>query len=190
MPIPIDPRKKPAAVQIHVSTGEGLDIKWADGHVSHYEFEYLREWCPCALCDEERLKKAKVVEKSGEAPKPAAPNPLQMFKPKLTARAAKAMGQYALQFDFTDGHVTGIYSFDYLRTICPCAECEKTFRTFGVDPSKRNKPIRQPKSPTFKEAKHGTRRVFLAPPVVPQRIPPHEDAGAASRSYRVFRNHC
>ena len=57
---------------------------------------------------------------------PAAPisSPLlPMFKPKLTAKSAHAVGNYALQIDFNDGHSTGIYSFDYLRTVCPCPEC-------------------------------------------------------------------
>jgi DUF971 family protein len=38
------------------------------------------------------------------------------------------VGNYALQIDFSDGHTTGIYSYDYLRTICPCDECAKAFR--------------------------------------------------------------
>ena len=57
MPIPIDPRNKPAAVKIHVTTGAGVDIAWADGHASHYDFPYLRELCPCATCNDEREKK-------------------------------------------------------------------------------------------------------------------------------------
>jgi len=57
-----------------------------------------------------------------------------MFKPRPGARAAKVVGNYALQIDFTDGHTTGIYSYDYLRSICPCAECAKLFRS-GDAPS-------------------------------------------------------
>ena len=53
-----------------------------------------------------------------------------MFKPAQRARAAKADGNYALQIDFNDGHATGIYSYDYLRTICPCEECaQRSFRS-------------------------------------------------------------
>jgi DUF971 family protein len=55
-----------------------------------------------------------------------------MFKPRPTARAAKAVGNYALQIDFSDGHTTGIYSYDYLRTICPCQECGKAFRAHAA----------------------------------------------------------
>ncbi len=120
MPIPIDERKKPADVKVHVSAGAGVDIAWADGHASHYEFAYLREQCPCAMCDDERKKKS-------AAPAGMGPG-LPMFKPKPKARAAHAMGHYALQIDFTDGHSTGIYSYAYLREICPCEACQREFR--------------------------------------------------------------
>jgi DUF971 family protein len=46
-----------------------------------------------------------------------------MFKPKPKAQSAHAVGQYAIQISFSDGHSTGIYSYDHLRSICPCAEC-------------------------------------------------------------------
>jgi prepilin-type processing-associated H-X9-DG protein len=123
MPGPADPRKKPASVKIHVSTGAGVDIAWADGHASHFEFEFLREKCPCATCNDERLKK------SESAPVALAPpSALPMYKPKIKARGAQAVGQYAIKIDFNDGHSTGIYSFDMLRTICPCADCARDFR--------------------------------------------------------------
>jgi DUF971 family protein len=137
MPIPIDARRKPAKVKVHVSSGAGVDITWADDHVSHYDFAYLRNECPCAMCNDERQKKAAGQEKDaqlkaenpGAVALPTSSPLLPMFKPKLTAKAAHAVGNYALQIDFTDGHSTGIYSFDYLRTVCPCPECALLFRT-------------------------------------------------------------
>jgi DUF971 family protein len=51
-----------------------------------------------------------------------------MFKPKLAAKSAHPVGNYALQIDFNDGHTAGIFSFDFLRTICPCEECAREFR--------------------------------------------------------------
>jgi len=122
MPLPLDNRKKPTSVKVHVSTGAGVDIVWEDGHASHYDFVYLREQCPCALCDDERKKKGTF----GSAGAPSAVLP--MFKPKPKARGAVAVGHYAIQIEFTDGHSTGIYSFDYLRTICPCDACAREFR--------------------------------------------------------------
>ena len=125
MPTPPDPRKKPTSVKIHVSSGTGVDITWADGHASHYEFPYLREECPCATCNDAREKKAAL----GEMASPLKSSPaLPMFKPKPRAQAATQVGNYAIQISFTDGHSTGIYSYDHLRNICPCAECAKAFR--------------------------------------------------------------
>jgi DUF971 family protein len=124
MPEALDPRKKPADVKVQVSSGAGVDIVWADGHHSHYDFAYLREQCPCATCDDQRRKKqaAPVPGSAGSG------GVLPLYKPRPGARAAKSMGHYALQIEFTDGHSTGIYSYDHLRTICPCGECAQAFR--------------------------------------------------------------
>lgn len=132
MPLPLDTRKKPAEVKVRVSTGAGVDIVWSDGHASHYDFTFLREQCPCAMCDDERQKKATAVAHAGSGNAAGLGPALPMFKPRPTARAAKAVGNYALQIDFSDGHTTGIYSYDYLRTICPCDECAKAFRTYDI----------------------------------------------------------
>jgi DUF971 family protein len=126
MPIPLDPRRKPSTVKVHIKTGAGVDITWADGHASHYDFAYLREECPCATCNDERGKKEAFA---AAAPGANAFAPLPMFKPKLRAQAATVVGNYAVQITFTDGHSTGIYSYEHLRAICPCAECAKAFRT-------------------------------------------------------------
>jgi len=125
MPIPIDQRKKPTAVKIHVKTGAGVDITWADGHSSHYDFTYLRDQCPCATCNDERGKKdAMPVATTNLLSSPLLP----MYKPKPRAQAATQVGNYAVQISFTDGHSTGIFSYDYLRTLCQCEECGRAFR--------------------------------------------------------------
>ena len=59
-------------------------------------------------------------ENAPHAAAPALSSPLlPMFKPKLTANAAHAVGNYALQIDFNDGHTAGIFSFDYLENHLP-----------------------------------------------------------------------
>lgn len=104
------PQTQPTSVKIQLTTGAGVDIDWADGHHSHYQFDYLRERCPCATC---RTQGANV----------ATNNPLPMYKEKVGAVQAEPVGNYAVRFAFSDGHGTGIYSFDYFREICPCSEC-------------------------------------------------------------------
>jgi DUF971 family protein len=125
MPVAMDLRRKPTSVKIHVSSGAGVDIAWADGHESHFDFTYLREHCPCATCNDERAKKESLDDASAAfRSSPALP----MFKPKPRAQSAQAVGQYAIQISFSDGHSTGIYSYDLLRSICPCASCSSSLR--------------------------------------------------------------
>jgi DUF971 family protein len=38
------------------------------------------------------------------------------------------VGSYAIQINFSDGHNTGIYSYEQLRMICPCKACAAAFR--------------------------------------------------------------
>src|SRR5712691_9928689 len=126
MPIPIDTRKKPSSVKVHVTSGAGVDIVWSDGHASHFDFAYLRDHCPCALCNDERSKKDAMAGTMGSGAV------LPMFKPKARAQSAVAVGNYAVQIVYSDGHSTGIYSFDYLRTICPCPHCASAFSSLLV----------------------------------------------------------
>ncbi|MBZ5503013.1 MAG: DUF971 domain-containing protein [Acidobacteriia bacterium] len=132
MPLPLDSRKKPAGVKVHVTTGQGVEITWSDGHASQYAFPYLRDHCPCSLCNEERAKKDQAKATHGSSAV------LPMFKPRVTAKAAAAVGNYALQIEFSDGHATGIFSFDHLREICPCEACGKEFRGAAPGNDARN----------------------------------------------------
>jgi len=125
MPIPHDVRKKPMEVKVQVTTGEGVDVTWSDGHASHFDFPYLRVKCPAALCNDEREKKARVASGGGNTPSAVLP----MFKPRVTAKSATAVGNYAIQIEFSDSHATGIYSFEHLREICPCDACKREFQT-------------------------------------------------------------
>lgn len=131
MPIPVDQRKKPVTIKIHVSTGAGVDITWADNHSSHYDFSYLREECPCATCNEKRDQEEQHQHSGLKTPILSSPA-LPMFKPKLRAQSATQVGNYAVQINFNDGHNTGIFSYDYLRSVCPCAECASAFRNLAT----------------------------------------------------------
>ena len=124
MPIPHDVRKKPMDVKVRVTTGQGVDVTWSDGHTSHFDFPYLRDKCPCALCNDEREKKARVASGGGNTPSAVLP----MFKPRVTAKSATAVGNYAIQIEFSDSHATGIYSSEHLREICPCEACKREFQ--------------------------------------------------------------
>jgi DUF971 family protein len=85
------------------------DMTWNDGHFSSYPSWYLRENCMCAACVEEFTGKRKIGH--GNIPS------------TLERVSVASVGNYALQFGWNDGHDTGIYTFEYLRQICPCPEC-------------------------------------------------------------------
>jgi DUF971 family protein len=85
------------------------DVTWNDGHFSSYPSWYLRQSCPCASCVEELTGRRKILEGSIPA--------------NLQRLNVEPVGNYALNFHWSDGHSTGIYTFDYLRQLCPCAEC-------------------------------------------------------------------
>jgi DUF971 family protein len=85
------------------------DITWNDGHFGSYPSWYLRENCPCASCVDEFSGERRVGHGN---------------IPSILERVSVApVGNYALSFGWSDGHSTGIYTFDYLRRICPCAQC-------------------------------------------------------------------
>ncbi len=120
-PLPSDTAATdPKSVKVNLSTGTGVDIEWADGHASHYNFVYLRDACPCAMCEEERGKSGR---RAGDPPKPA-PGTLPMFKAAAKPLSAEGVGKYAIKFSWNDSHDLGIYSWRFLREICPCAECK------------------------------------------------------------------
>jgi DUF971 family protein len=110
----------PKSVKVNISTGTGTDIEWKDGHVSHFSFAFLRDACPCAMCEDERGKSGR---RPGE-PVPLAPGSLPMFKPAARPISAEGVGKYAIKFVWNDGHELGIYSWRLLRELCPCAECK------------------------------------------------------------------
>jgi DUF971 family protein len=81
-----------------------LKITWADGQVCEYDAARLRRACPCAQC---------VNEWTGERTlKP------ESISDEVEIGDISVVGRYALNFQWSDGHETGIYSFQYLRDLC------------------------------------------------------------------------
>ena len=111
----------PKSIKVNLTSGAGMDIEWKDGHQSHYSFTFLRDACPCALCNEEREKAGREPGESADA---ASSGPLPIFKPTVKPTSAEGVGKYAIKFHWNDGHDLGIYSWDFLREVCPCEECK------------------------------------------------------------------
>ncbi len=99
----------PTAVKADKST-RTLTINWEDGHISNYPFAGLRAACPCVEC------------KGGHDNMGGPCDPAQMIAAPdsdVTVEKLGAVGAYALQFNWSDGHFTGIYTWDCLRQLAP-----------------------------------------------------------------------
>ena len=99
---------------VDVSLSQGATIHWQDGHRSHWSVCELRAACPCATCTD--------AHQVGEAPTRVE---LSSIKDPAAWRleSAKPVGRYAVNFTFNDGHGSGIFTWEYLRGICPCSAC-------------------------------------------------------------------
>jgi DUF971 family protein len=110
----------PAKVRVKKTEGTGMEIDWRDGHQSVWTFFWLRHACPCATCHEER-------EASGRkpgVPKPKSQTLLVMYEAPVKPVEVSSVGKYAMRFKWSDGHESGIYSWEYLRRQCQCEPCK------------------------------------------------------------------
>lgn len=80
-----------------------ISVEWSDGPETQYSAAQLRRACPCAGCIDEWTGK-KTLDAASVAD-------------DLAFKHISIVGRYALNFHFTDGHDTGIFSFAYLRKL-------------------------------------------------------------------------
>ncbi|MHB2018793.1 MAG: DUF971 domain-containing protein [Candidatus Xenobia bacterium] len=97
--------------EIKERSEQDFEIRWRGGHVSVYPYTFLRRACPCARCDEIRRKFGAARLLPGEV------------RPDVHPVSWDYVGRYALNFQWSDGHATGIYPYKMLREYCPCEEC-------------------------------------------------------------------
>jgi DUF971 family protein len=82
-----------------------LSISWDNGEKTICYTKTLRQHCPCAVCQDERKNR----------------NPLKVLKSDqqhIELVNWEPVGNYALRLDWSDGHDTGIYTFEFLRQLC------------------------------------------------------------------------
>lgn len=89
-------------------------IDWGGGHISTYPLNALREACPCVVCRGGHDKMGREYDPNFIDLKPAR---------NYQVQDAQMVGNYAIQFWWDDGHNSGIYTWEYLRRICPCPAC-------------------------------------------------------------------
>jgi DUF971 family protein len=87
----------PTEIRLHQKS-RILEVAFADGRSFRLPFEFLRVYSPSA-------------EVRGHGP---GQEVLQTGKRDVDIHALEAVGSYAVQPTFSDGHSTGIYTWDYL----------------------------------------------------------------------------
>jgi DUF971 family protein len=106
---------KPTGITANRSSSQ-LIIDWSDGHHSTYSFSLLRHACPCASC------------RGGHEGMSPTPDPLVFSlqdedTPATRLSNIEAVGSYAFTIEWEDGHHYGIYTWSFLRALCPCPIC-------------------------------------------------------------------
>jgi DUF971 family protein len=88
-------------VEIRRVEGREIHVTWTDGQRSVFSNKALRERCPCAGC---------VHELTGQRLLNPASVPSDIRADEITL-----VGRYAIRIRWSDGHATGIYTFQKLR---------------------------------------------------------------------------
>lgn len=87
-------------VQIIEESDSEITINWSDGSETTFNAVALRRACPCAGCIDEWT--GQKILKDDQIPE------------DIAFKQIAVVGRYALNFQFTDGHDSGIFSFAFL----------------------------------------------------------------------------
>jgi ATP-binding protein involved in chromosome partitioning len=99
--MPLPPRAPmPRSIDL-AEEGRTVVIVWRDERVDRHAARDLRLICPCANCVHE-ITKAPLLD-------PAS------VRADLAVERHRPVGNYAVQFTFSDGHSTGLYAYERLR---------------------------------------------------------------------------
>jgi DUF971 family protein len=90
----------PTQIELHQKS-RVLEIGFSDGKLFSLPYEFLRVYSPSA-------------EVRGHGP---GQETLQVGKKDIEINAAEPVGTYAMQLVFSDGHDSGIYSWEYLHSM-------------------------------------------------------------------------
>jgi len=101
----------PVPAEIGRANQHDVKITWQDGHESVYLARELRLKCPCAGCVDEITGMIRIIPVNI----PADVHPLKI----------DLVGRYGMSIRWSDSHNTGIYGFETLRKLCPCAMCRQ-----------------------------------------------------------------
>ena len=111
---------QPAVVAVDVDRERAVTVEWDDGRRGRFALDELRRACPCAAC-------------RGRRDRGLAAWPLPGGPDTVTVASAELVGAWGISFRWSDGHGTGIYAWDTLRSWLEAGDAEETGET-GGDP--------------------------------------------------------
>ncbi|MEE9166798.1 MAG: DUF971 domain-containing protein [Candidatus Neomarinimicrobiota bacterium] len=97
----------PLSMEAYDVVNDILVIRWSDGEESYVSLKKLRDACPCAECAGEKDALGNVYGGYG---RPKGETGYEMA-------SLRSVGYYAIQPFWKDGHDTGIYRFELLRSL-------------------------------------------------------------------------
>ena len=95
--------------QLQLVTPDELLITRSDGMQRQIRVRELRDCCPCATCREKRTQQSQSSS--------LLPIITQAEIEPLRILGMKPVGNYAYSIQFSDGHDTGIYTYELLRRL-------------------------------------------------------------------------
>lgn len=93
----------PQPLEINRHGAHDIEIRWRSGEKGVYPARFLRGKCPCASCVDEITGKRIVTE---------GVLPILVYPTKI-----EPVGRYAIQIFWSDGHSTGIYTWEKLYAL-------------------------------------------------------------------------
>ena len=102
---------EPKPVKIDADRNKSvMNLKWSNGEEVEFSFDLLRNSCPCAAC------------RGGHDNMQSEPDSTMFIIPLMDAKTTqlvniKAVGSYAIGFEWADGHSAGIFTWHYLYSL-------------------------------------------------------------------------
>ena len=80
-----------------------LELTWDGGHVNRLPYRFLRGECPCASCRDEWTG-ARIID-------------LSQIAKDIRLDAMEPVGSYAVRLGWSDGHSSGLYTWETLQRL-------------------------------------------------------------------------
>jgi DUF971 family protein len=104
-------------VALHKTSERTLQITWSDNEIQSIPFRRLREACPCATCREKKMPSGDATENVDRLTMGMLPVISAAEARPLDILAMEPVGNYAYNIRFSDGHSSGLFTFEWLRNL-------------------------------------------------------------------------